>query len=163
MGGDVVIIGNTKGGVGKTALAFNLAYCISGLGVRTLIVDLDVQCGQAAFLRAPAPDADHDAGAVLMGRCSLDDAVQAVVPNLDVLPAEEFSVSYLSRRLEHDDVRARGAALFDDLFGQLRQRWDLVIVDTAGHQTPLLVLAMASADGVVVPISSAPSASAESR
>jgi chromosome partitioning protein len=152
MGGDVVVVGNTKGGVGKTALAFNLAYCLSELGVRTLIVDLDVQCGQAAFLRHALPDADHDAGAVLLGRCALDDALQTVVPNLDVLPAEEFSVSYLSRRLEHDDVRARGTALVDDLYEQMRARWDVVIVDTAGHQSPLLGLAMGSADGVVVPI-----------
>ena len=37
-----------KGGVGKTALAVNLAYALREAGKRTLLVDLDPQ-GAAAF------------------------------------------------------------------------------------------------------------------
>jgi chromosome partitioning protein len=151
--GDVIVVGNTKGGVGKTALAFNLSFCLAELGARVLVVDLDVQCGQGAFLSGPFPDADHDAAAVLTGRCAIGDAVHGVFPNLDLLPANEYSIAYLSRRLDHDDVGARANRLFDDLFRELRRRWDVIIVDTAGHQSPLLGFALAAADGVIVPVS----------
>jgi chromosome partitioning protein len=150
---DVIVVGNTKGGVGKTALTFNLSFCLAELGRRVLIVDLDVQCGQAAFLTGPYPDADHDAAAVLMGRCTVDGAVHSVYPNLDLLPANEYSIAYLSRRLERDDVGARANELFDELFTGLRRRWDVILVDTAGHQSPLLGYALGAADGVIVPVS----------
>lgn len=153
MGGHVVIVGNTKGGVGKTALAFNLAHSLAELGVRTLAVDFDVQCGLGAFLHEPPPDADRDTGAVVMQRCALGDAVRTIGPNLELLPAEEYSMAHLSRRLERDEVRERGRELLAELFEQLRRRWDVIVVDTAGHQSPLLALAMSVADGVVVPIS----------
>jgi len=151
--GDVVIIGNTKGGVGKTALAFNLAYCLAEAGVHTLVIDLDVQCGQSAFLDGPGPDADHDAGAIVVGECLLDRAVRSHSPNLDMLPANEWSIASVSRWLEVEGNPDQGKQLFDDLFFTLRRRWDVVIVDTAGHQSPLLGAALGSADGIIIPIS----------
>lgn len=39
-----VSIFNNKGGVGKTTLTFHLAYALSELGHKTLIIDLDPQC-----------------------------------------------------------------------------------------------------------------------
>jgi chromosome partitioning protein len=153
MSGDVVIVGNTKGGVGKTALAFNLAYCLAEAGLRVGLIDFDVQCGQSAFLLGDPPDADHDAGAVLLGRCSVHDAVHHLYPNLDLIPADEYSMAHISRRLEYDPSIDRARILFDDLFDEMRRHWDVVVVDTAGHQSPLLGLAMQAGDGVVIPIS----------
>ena len=75
----VLIVGNTKGGVGKTVFSFNLADCLARTGLRVLVVDLDLQCGQLAFLHQPPPDPEHDAGAVIGGRCDIDDAVPAVI------------------------------------------------------------------------------------
>jgi len=39
-----ISIFNNKGGVGKTTLTFHLAHALSGIGKRTLIIDLDPQC-----------------------------------------------------------------------------------------------------------------------
>ncbi|WP_374090400.1 ParA family protein [Methylomicrobium lacus] len=39
-----ISIFNNKGGVGKTTLTFHLAYALSEVGKRTLIIDLDPQC-----------------------------------------------------------------------------------------------------------------------
>lgn len=151
--GDVIIVGNTKGGVGKTALTFNLAHGFSELGLRTLAVDLDVQCGLTAFLRDAPPDADHDAAAALTGRCDIDDALHHVGDRLDVLPAEEYSMAFVTRRLETDAAVTRARVLLAAFFDRLRDRWEVTIVDTAGHQSPFLALAVEAADGVIVPIS----------
>ena len=148
----VVIVGNTKGGVGKTVFSFNLADCLARSGLRVLVVDLDLQCGQLAFLHQPPPDADHDAGAVIGGRCDTDDAVHHLGHNLDILPANEFSLAFLSRRLDQETNLVRAREAIDRTFDTMRGRWDVTIVDTGGYQSHLLALAMSAADGVIVPI-----------
>lgn len=41
--GKIILIGATKGGVGKTVSTFNLAYSLAKLGKKVLAVDFDSQ------------------------------------------------------------------------------------------------------------------------
>ena len=43
-----IVIGNQKGGVGKTAASVNLAYAAAKAGNETLLIDLDPQ-GASSF------------------------------------------------------------------------------------------------------------------
>lgn len=43
------VIGNLKGGVGKTTTTVNLAYSLSLLNQRVLVVDCDPQCNTTVF------------------------------------------------------------------------------------------------------------------
>ena len=45
----VYVIGNLKGGVGKTTTTVNLAYTYAEMGGRTLVIDLDPQCNCTRF------------------------------------------------------------------------------------------------------------------
>ena len=62
----VVAIGNQKGGVGKTTTTVNLAAALGTLGKRTLIIDLDSNCGATRCLGVP-PDSYQGAYEVLLG------------------------------------------------------------------------------------------------
>ena len=41
--GKIILIGATKGGVGKTVSTYNLAYSLANLGKKVLAVDFDSQ------------------------------------------------------------------------------------------------------------------------
>jgi chromosome partitioning protein len=152
--GEVITVAHTKGGAGKTSLTFNLAYALSTCGARVLVIDLDQQTGQSVFLGDADPrrsnDArDADVGAVLLGHADLEDAlIRDVHPNLDVLPADEVSMMNAGRRL--GDPAVHGRLL--DIFDAARSSWDIVLVDTPGHQSDVVAAALSGSTGAIVPM-----------
>jgi chromosome partitioning protein len=153
--GEVITVAHTKGGAGKTSLTFNLAYALSSCGARLLVIDLDQQTGQSVFLGAAAPRRSVssrdavDVGAVLLGHATLEDAlVRDVHPNLDVLPADEVSMGHAGRQLNDPWVRSR----LVDLLDRAREEWDIVLVDTPGHQSGVVAAALSGSSGVIVPM-----------
>jgi len=80
---------NSKGGVGKTSLAVNLAWAAATLSQRrTLLWDLDAQAA-ASFILAPERDSGDEARTVIERDLSPARLiVKTGVPNLDLLPAD---------------------------------------------------------------------------
>jgi chromosome partitioning protein len=158
--GEIITVAHTKGGAGKTSLTFNLAYALSTCGARILVVDLDQQTGQSVFLgdadprRSPAANGHDtrdiaDVGAVIRGQARLEDAlVRDVHPNLDVLPAGEASMAQAGRQLSDPWVRSR----LIDMLDVARESWDIVLVDTPGHQSGVVAAALSGSSGVIVPM-----------
>jgi cellulose biosynthesis protein BcsQ len=84
-----IAIYSSKGGVGKTTLAVNLAWASATLSSRrTLLWDLDAQ-GGASFILAPDRKRGDEARAVIERDLSPRKLiVQTAIPNLDLLPAD---------------------------------------------------------------------------
>jgi chromosome partitioning protein len=153
--GEVITIAHTKGGAGKTSLTFNLAFALSTCGARVLVIDLDQQTGQSVFLRegarrrTPGVQRPADVGAVLLGRAQFEDAlVRGVHPNLDVLPADQVSMGHAGRQLTDPWVRSR----LVDILDTARDRWDIVLVDTPGHQSAVVAAALGGSSGALIPM-----------
>lgn len=153
--GEVITVAHTKGGAGKTSLTFNLAYALSTCGARVLVIDLDQQTGQSVFLgeRGPRRSSDGrsivDVGAVLLGHAALEDAlVRDVHPNLDVLAADGVTMGHAGRQLNDPWVRSR----LIDILDAARAEWDIVLVDTPGHQSAVVAAALSGSAGVIVPM-----------
>lgn len=141
---------SVKGGVGKTALAVNLAHAAATLsGRRTLLWDLDAQ-GAASWLLKVEPRAGAKARKGLT-EADLADLVQPTAfANLDVLAADKSL-----RRLEAD-LATEGEKRLKKALKSLADRYDRIILDCPPGLTELADQLFRAADLIVVPLIPSP-------
>ena len=141
---------SVKGGVGKTALAVNMAHAAATLsGRRTLLWDLDAQ-GAASWLLKVEPRAGAKARKGL-AEADLADLVQPTAfPNLDVLAADRSL-----RRLEAD-LATEGEKRLKKALKSLEDRYDRIILDCPPGLTELADQLFRAADLIVVPLIPSP-------
>lgn len=119
----VITVCGTKGGVGKTTLSVNLAVAFAKMGLKVVLLDLDLQFGDAAILLDIQPkktiyewvkeEYENSAG-------NLDRYLQHHSSGVALLPAPlrpEFAEVVAGEHV--------GIAI-----GELRRQFDLVLVDT---------------------------------
>lgn len=144
---------SSKGGVGKTATAANLAAVLATRG-RTLAVDADPQDSLGRAYGVVAKSVEDSLAALLDGSGTEPRAVvrRDVAPGLDLVPAHPA--------LEHvaAQLAARGG-----LVGSLRRalrpllgEYDHVVIDTHGDLGHLTLAAVCAADAVLTVFTSDP-------
>jgi chromosome partitioning protein len=97
----VVVASNRGGGVGKTAIAVNLA-ALWGQGHRTLVIDIDEEGDASAGLGVE--DTGEVLAEALLGRTSLEAAIRTSECGVDVAPAGE-ALSHVADRVRPDAIR----------------------------------------------------------
>ncbi len=145
-----IAVFSVKGGVGKSALAVNLAHASATLSSRrTLLWDLDAQ-GAASFTMRLKPRGDTSARKGIADGDLAPLIQSSDYPGLDVLAADK-SLRHLEAQLLDDKAKR-----LRKLLKSLEKRYDRIILDCPPGLTELADQLFRAVDLLVVPLIPSP-------
>jgi chromosome partitioning protein len=141
-----LMVGNQKGGVGKTTTAITLARCLADRGLRTLLIDSDPQGSIAVTLRLKPEAYLSD---FILNQLRLPDCVVKVADRLEVLCGNRETTS-----MEQRIFTMYGRELvFQNAFGMYEESYDAIVVDVAPSISLLQACSMVFCQNVLIPVS----------
>jgi cellulose biosynthesis protein BcsQ len=139
---------HTKGGVGKTAAAVNLAYLAAQSGAPTLICDLDPQ-GSATFYFRVKPHVQAGAKVITKGGKHLAQSIKETdYEGLDLLPSD---VSYRHFSLALDKVK-HGTQRLQQSLAPLQALYTYIVLDCPPTLSLLAESVLTAADHLLIPV-----------
>jgi chromosome partitioning protein len=138
-----------KGGVGKTAMAVNVAhYTAVHLGFRTLLIDLDPQ-GSAGFYFRVRPKNKTKGKDLLKGNKQVHKMIrESDYKNLDIIPAIQ-GFRNVDKFLANESHKKRQ---FDTLLSNFEDEYDRIIIDSPPHFGISSENIFLAADHIAVPV-----------
>lgn len=150
------IIGNQKGGVGKTTNTYLIAYTLAKWGIKTLVADLDPQSNSTKTLmltKSQNTDTVNTVNKTLMRGVQEKDLTDLPVKILDdlyLLPSyidfEDFP-KYLYKNTKTDYEETH---LLEPLFEPLKKDYDVIILDVPPLSIEVTRNAVIFSDYVVI-------------
>ena len=150
----VIVIGNQKGGVGKTTTTSNLGIGLAKKGKKVLLIDADAQGSLTASLGFQEPDKLDVSLATIManiineedmepdyGILKHDEGVDLMPGNIELSGLEVSLVNVMSREL-----------VLRTYIEQQKERYDYILIDCMPSLGMITINAFASADSILIPV-----------
>lgn len=128
----IIVVGNEKGGAGKSTVAIHLAIALMRMGQMVAAIDLDLR--QASFTR------------------HLENRTRWANRRGVDLPIPDQVVLRPSLSRDMDVAEAEERAAWERELASLKARTDFIVIDAPGHDTHYSRLAHASADTIITPV-----------
>ena len=153
MAGSIISVINQKGGVGKTTTVINLATALAKKGKKILVIDLDPQGNATTGLGKSNNDEEKSIYNVLIGKASVQSAIQeSSVSGLDLI-GSNVNLSGLEVETANDSNRA---FLLKEILGMENEsylnKYDNVFIDCPPSLSLLTVMSLVSADELLIPL-----------
>lgn len=140
----IIAVYSSKGGVGKTASAVNLAYTAAKSGLQVLLCDMDSQ-GAASFYYRIKPKKKFNRSCLLSG--DFYGYIRGTdFDGLDLLPAH-FSFRNLDIALKD-----KGRNVLGELLMPLKSEYDVIVLDCPPNLTVLSENIILAADAIMTPV-----------
>ena len=152
--GKIILIGATKGGVGKSVSSYNLVYSLAKLGKKVLAVDFDSQANLTTCFRVEDPAAvPVTIGHLMMAQMDeeeMPDASEYIMcrNGVDFIPSS-MVLSTVDAKLR---LEMGAEKMISNILEPFRDSYDYVVIDTCPALGALTINALAAADGVVITV-----------
>lgn len=152
--GKVIEIGSAKGGVAKSTTTYNLAYALTKVGKKVLAVDLDPQSNLSTCFGVE----DTMAVSVTIGHLMM-----AMIDDEELPTPEEYiqsrnGVDFIPASMMLSAVEAKlrmemgSEKMLSGILEPLRDRYDVILIDTSPSVGSLTINAIAAADEVIITV-----------
>lgn len=159
--GKVITVAMTKGGVGKTTTAVNVAAAFAMHGHSVCVVDLDQQGNATYAVTGQAKYNFNDVGLfdLFMTFGMVNQRVsnyihETRIPNLKVIPATGMTnqIPPLLSILNARHTRIKEYQILHECISPLREMFDVVVIDTPPAKDALTLSGIYAADEVLLPV-----------
>ena len=146
----VIVIGNQKGGVGKTTTTVNFGIGLARQGKKVLLIDADPQGSLTASLGYVEPDEIGTTLATIMmaiineKEFEITDGILHHKENVDLLPA---NIELSTLELTMGNVMSR-EMIMKEYIDTIRFRYDYILIDCLPSLGMMTINALVSSDSV---------------
>jgi chromosome partitioning protein len=145
----VIPVINNKGGVGKTTTCVNLAGGLAERGNKVLLVDLDSQGSASLALGVDHGDLRPSVADALFDTAPLADVIRTTYRDRLDLVTGSLDLANADVQLKRDK---RSAWQLKSLIDEVRDDYDVILVDCAPSTSTLTVNALVAADAFIIPL-----------
>lgn len=147
----IISLFNIKGGVAKTTSTANLGACLSQLGYKILLIDLDAQSNLTKLFKAYNIDDLSVANALLDKNVDMNSIIKSTdFKNIDIIPSN-IKLAFAEREILLDVSRSQQNRLSRSL-KTISSDYDYILIDCPPALNMITINALCSSTDVLVPI-----------
>ena len=147
--GEVIVVANQKGGVGKTTTAVNVSTALAAVDKKVLLIDMDPQANASTGVGISKKNKGIGSYELLIRQNTLSEVLKkSIIPGLSVISS---SIELIGAEIElvNQENRER---IFKTVIEPYKDMFDYIIIDCPPSMGLLTLNALVAADSVLIPL-----------